>query len=62
MNIIIAEQLNRANKLSIELLNSTREQSIKRRNQVETYNYTLDEEDSGWINHIIRKIKTYWYC
>ena len=59
MNIVIVEQLNRANRQSLDILASSREQSLKRRNQIQTYNYT---RENTWYNNIISAIKTYWYC
>ena len=61
MNIIIAEQLSKANRQSYEILASTQEQSIKRREQLRTYNYTIVKK-KGWYEDIINSIKTYWYC
>lgn len=61
MNIIIAEQLSKANRQSYEILASTKEQSIKRREQLRTYNHTIVKK-KGWYEDIINSIKTYWYC
>lgn len=61
MNIIIAEQLSKANRQSYEILASTQEQSIKRREQLRTYNHTIVKK-KGWYGDIINSIKTYWYC
>ena len=61
MNIIIAEQLSKANRQSYEILASTKEQSIKRREQLRTYNHAIVKK-KGWYEDIINSIKTYWYC
>jgi hypothetical protein len=60
MNIIIVEQLNKANRQSIDILASTQEQSVKRRDQLKNYYYTV--KSSGWYADIINAIKTYWHC
>ena len=41
MNIVIVEQLNKANRQSIDILASTQEQSVKRRDQLKNYYYTV---------------------
>ena len=61
MNIIIVEQLNKSNRQSYEILASTQEQSIKRREQLRTYNHTVVKK-TGWYSDLINSIKTYWYC
>ena len=59
MNIVIVEQLNEAIKQSNALLKATTEQSLKRRHQLEQYDYL---KETTWYKDIIRSIKTYWYC
>ena len=59
MNIVIVEQLNKAIKQSNDLLKATKEQSLKRRHQLEAYNSRLK---STWYREIINTVKTYWYC
>uniref|UniRef100_A0A6C0DKS4 Uncharacterized protein n=1 Tax=viral metagenome TaxID=1070528 RepID=A0A6C0DKS4_9ZZZZ len=59
MNIVIVEQLNKAIKQSNDLLKATKEQSLKRRHQLETYSSILK---TTWYKEIINTVKTYWYC
>jgi hypothetical protein len=59
MNIVIVEQLNKATKQSNELLKATQEQSLKRRQQLETY---FSGYKSTWYKDIINTIKNSWYC
>ena len=60
MNIAIAEILRKANEESNMILKNTSEQSLKRRRQIETYEYI--KKDEGYISKLISRIKTYWYC
>ncbi len=60
MNIVIVEQLLKANKESIKILNSIPEQSLKRRIQNEEYNNY--KEKKGMISNLVERLKLYWYC
>ena len=53
MNIAIAEILRKANEESNTILKNTSEQSLKRRQQLESYNYTKE----GFISKLISRIK-----
>jgi hypothetical protein len=55
MNIVIVERLRKATEESNIILNSTVEQSIKRRQQLENYPKT---ENEGIISRLITAIKT----
>ena len=59
MNIAIAEILRKANEESNIILKNTSEQSIKRRQQLETYEYS--KKDEGIISNLISRIKRLWY-
>ncbi len=58
MNIAIAEILRKANEESNLILKNTCEQSLKRRIQIQTYNY----ENRSYISRLITALKTHWYC
>ena len=62
MNIAIAEILRKANEESNMILKNTSEQSIKRRQQLETYKQDKKYKDEGYISNLILRLKTYWYC
>jgi hypothetical protein len=55
MNIVIMERLRKANDDSVLILNSTVEQSLKRRQQLENYPKT---ENGGIISRLITAIKS----
>jgi len=55
MNIVIVERLRKANDESVLILNSTVEQSLKRRQQLENYPKT---ENEGIISRLITAIKS----
>ena len=60
MNIAIAEILRKANEESNMILKNTSEQSIKRRQQIEAYEYS--KKDESYMSKLILRLKTYWYC
>ena len=60
MNIVIVEQLNKAIKQSNDLLKATKEQSLKRRHQLETCYSSRSR--TKWYRDIINTLKTCWYC
>ena len=62
MNIAIAEILRKANEESNMILKNTSEQSIKRRQQIETYKQYESYKDESYISKLILRLKTYWYC
>jgi hypothetical protein len=62
MNIAIAEILRKANEESNMILKNTSEQSIKRKQQLETYKQDKKYKDEGYISNLILRLKTYWYC
>jgi hypothetical protein len=55
MNIVIVERLRKANDDSVLILNSTVEQSLKRRHQLENY---PRYENKGIISRLITAIKS----
>jgi hypothetical protein len=59
MNIAIAEILRKANEESNMILKNTSEQSLKRRQQIETYEYS--KKDEGIMLTLISRIKRLWY-
>jgi hypothetical protein len=59
MNIAIAEILRKANEESNIILKNTSEQSLKRRQQLETYEYS--KKDEGIMLTLISRIKRLWY-
>jgi hypothetical protein len=64
MNIAIIESISRSNEESKKILQSTQEQSLKRRTQIKDYNtfYNINEEKKGIFSKFIDMIKSHWYC
>ena len=62
MNIMIVEQLLKANKDSVKILKSIPEQSLKRRIQIEEYNKHNINPNNNIISNLVERLKTYWYC
>jgi hypothetical protein len=60
MNIAIAEILRKANEESKLILKNTPEKSLKRRLQIESYNYY--NENKGYLSRLLSALKTHWYC
>jgi hypothetical protein len=64
MNIVIVEQLRKANEESKMILQRNTETSLKRRDQQQTYKEgkkNIEKKDS-LISKLITAIKTHWYC
>jgi hypothetical protein len=64
MNIAIIESISRSNEESKKILQSTQEQSLKRRTQIKDYNtfYSINEGKKGIFSKFIDMIKSHWYC
>ncbi len=67
MNIVIVEQLRKANEESKIILKNNMETSLKRREQQDTYfkdklSNVNNERRESLISRLISTIKTHWYC
>jgi hypothetical protein len=64
MNIIIVEQLRKANEESKFILQNNSETSLKRREQISSYKEEKKEQikNESLISRLISTIKTHWYC
>lgn len=65
MNIAIVEMIRKANEESFMILKNTSEQSIKRRQQITTYNYITprlmsDDKHETLLSKLILRLKSIW--